>query len=737
MESSVSSPKASPNIKRIKSQKINDLLKNLNKEQREAINYNSSPLLILAGVGTGKTQTLMSKYAHLISKGVQPQKILAVTFTNKAAREMEKRAESITQSALRFNWIGTFHSLSARMLGFDQVYESVELKVDYHILNQDKQRKQIRKILKDQKGTKDLFLAFEQKMFSLNQKHQYRGFKPSVPYAKMVSCIDKFKNRLLFHDDDEPKGLNEFERLVFLNVYTEYQESLISENLVDYGDLILYMVRIFRQKPEILQKYREQFEYILVDEVQDLNLLQQEWLKLIIGDNKQFTCVGDDDQMIYGFRGAGGDFILNFEQHFQNAHIIRLEQNYRSTKVILTHANNLISKNKKRKGKNLWTENNEGEPAYINEFQDVQTEIDQICRQIKVLIQKQNVPPNQIAILTRTNQEGREFEKQLVMDNTPYDLSSNKKQFLKIKEVELALYYITVLEKQYDDFAWKHILDKIPGFGKDTCKKIDECAKENKTSMFDILNNLAQNEQNQSTPTIKKASGKRKPAMPISALEKWANPKLIVSKDDSTEGSISSPKKEPQDNVRKILKVDIKLNKKQKENLSRLMKQREIFKNTQTKMLVKYLTNIGFYEHLAKNSNIKEKDPVKCQKNVQSLLEIAEAFDDIKQFVDHIALFSQEGSGSEESESKSIKLMTIHSSKGLEFDHVFLPFWVQGKMPVEFQRDRQAADIEEERRCAFVGITRARKSIHISHHQMSDNNYQTIQHRQSVFLKEI
>ena len=287
------------------------------------------------------------------------------------------------------------------------------------------------------------------------------------------------------------------------------------------------MVDIFKRHPEVLDVYQKQFHYILVDEVQDLNELQQEWLKLVVGENKHLTCVGDDDQMVYGFRGASGDFILNFEKHFKQTHTIKLEQNYRSTKKILHSANSIIAKNKNRKGKTLWTSNEKGEEVKVCEFADKVDECAAIVEMIKRFISESQVKPEDIAILTRTNADSRDFEKQLFLSQIPYELSANKKQFLQIKEVELALCYLLILQRPKDDFAWKLILNKMPGFGKVSLDKINEYAAKNQVSIIDICKHLIGFYEcgGNSLITRYTTTGKRKPQTPVGELEKYLRKK--------------------------------------------------------------------------------------------------------------------------------------------------------------------------------------------------------------------
>eukprot|EP00347_Sterkiella_histriomuscorum_P001682 403371083 len=790
----------------------------LNDDQKEAVVYNDSPLLILAGVGTGKTQTLMSKYAYLVMEGQQKfdinqTNILAVTFTNKAAKTMQVRASQITQRDLRQNWIGTFHSLSARMLLQDDHYKLVQLKEDYHLLSQEKQRKQVRKVLKDQNAIRDLILNHEQRQLDKQQQkgqmsqysQYYRQQKPSMPYSKILRAIDTFKNRLLKPDDQIPDDLKEFEQIVFYNVYELYQESMRKENLIDFGDLLMYVVDILKRFPEILQKFRAQFKYILVDEVQDLNYIQQEWLKLIVGDNLHLTCVGDDDQMVYGFRGASGDFILNFEHHFDTSHTIKLEQNYRSTKKILEGANNLISKNFNRKGKTLWTDNQTGEDISFLEYKSKDQEIQSIVEYIKQMIgggEDFGFSPEQIAILTRTNADGREIEKCLIKESVNYELAANKKAFLDLKEVNLALMFLVILHKPFDNYAWKEILGNLEGFGKDTVKKITTYAEKNDIAIHDIceylvepcrynlgkrieaptnvrtlesrikssvlgnnfsnaqskvgnIQNLKQNSlssyysiQKQKQKEEKKTRYSKGPAknkkgniknLNCDDSDSWEcindqpidkNDQSIMS--DKSDQSVQTPPQPQSKPLYTTIDIDHKLTKKQREKLEALISARDKYKKGKTNNFASYLEDSLFYDCLSKISKTKEGKSNKVQENVRDLLEIALTFEDIDEFFNHITLFSGDAS---KQDQKAIKVMTIHASKGLEFNQVFLPFWVKGKFPVELSRENEKVEVEEERRTAFVGLTRAREHLFISHHEECEEFVK--QQQVSQFVQEI
>ncbi|CDW78889.1 atp-dependent dna helicase [Stylonychia lemnae] len=705
-----------PNFKRIshhkeiEQQEDNDKVK-LNKEQLEAINHYNSPLLILAGVGTGKTQTLMSKYSHLLKQGISPQNILAITFTKKAAKEMKLRAQELSGKPLDYSWVGTFHAQSARMLRRDKIFKLVGLKQDFKILEQSESRDYIVRLFRGQKNLKRLFLTYFQE--ALKEKKSYK--KPTMNYSEIQMTLDNLKERCIEIEDDMPNNLTKLEQLVFMNIYEDYQKLLKKENSVDFRDLLFYMYQIFRKFPDILVKNRQQFKYILVDEVQDLNTLQQQWLKLIVGENQNLTCVGDDDQMIYSFRGATGDFILNFEKHFPTAKIIKLEQNYRSTKNILMCANNLIRHNKNRKGKVLWTDKEMGTGInIIREFNTIDEEVIGICNQISKRIQTEEIDLNQIAILSRMNNQARRFENQLILQDIPYQLSSTKKPFLQKFEVKKAHQYLLYLVRPNEDENMIEVLLTLQKIGQITVDKLIEEAKNQNASIHSICEKLTgviqvlDEEETSNQPqdqSKKKNKNKRGNSTTLENLEQEIRQEYDNNR---------SIRKSNQEILKKIdpTKIKKQINGGKIKQLKQLLEKRLLFLQDydEEQMYHNFLKNTKFFDYLklelSQVGNVEELH----RRMIESL--------EKKKVEDNIP---------------KIKVMTIHASKGLEFDIVYLPFWVQGSVPIH----RDGTELEEERRLAFVGITRAKNEVVISMHNEEQFNDRSWYKSKSQFLREM
>ena len=434
-----------------------DYLTNLNESQEEAVLYLNGPLLIVAGAGSGKTRVLTARIAHIVKQHKAfPNQVLAVTFTNKAAKEMQLRVSKfLRKEATGLPWLGTFHSISAKILR--KHAEAAGLKSNFSIIDQDDQVRLIKNICKSE---------------NIDTK------KISPRY--ILAVIDKWKNKGFYPDEVVLKRKDILEKS-FLEIYKIYQQKLIDLNAADFSDLILHTVKIFERHKDISKMYSKKFKYILVDEYQDTNFIQSKWLNLLSEKNKNICCVGDDDQSIYSWRGAEIKNILNFEKNFKNTKIIKLEQNYRSTKNILSAASSLISNNDSRHPKKLWSEFSEGDKVQIQSFSDGLQEAIFISDQIEKTLIK-NTKLNNIAILVRAAFQTREFEERFIRIGLPYRIIGGLK-FYERAEIKDAVSYLRLIKHTNDDLAFERIINQPKrSIGESSVKKIHEVARKERLS---------------------------------------------------------------------------------------------------------------------------------------------------------------------------------------------------------------------------------------------------------------
>ena len=448
---------------------MDNYLESLNESQREAVEITSGSTLVLAGAGSGKTRVLTYKLLHLLIKKIlTPNQILAVTFTNKAAAEMKSRVSAMVNFPIDRMWLGTFHSLCLKILR--KHYDKINLKQNFVIIDTDDQLKLIKKICDQEKiDTKDM----SPKFFS--------------------SAIDSLKNKGIFANELKAnKYRNHDEEL--RKVYKVYQEELLRINCVDFGDLILLCIKLFKENESVKKYYQNLFHYILVDEYQDINFIQQKWLEYLYNGHKNICCVGDDDQSIYSWRGADVTNLLEFKKNFQTPKIIRLEQNYRSTQNILECASVLIDKNKNRYGKKLWSDNEIGEKISINGFWETKEEAIYTTNQIENLVQKK-VDLSNIAILFRVSAHTRSFEERLIAIGLPYKIIGGLR-FYERKEIKDIIAYLRLVNNLGDDLAFERVIN-VPkrGIGKTTIGKINQIARLNNISMFDASRKFAEENQ--------------------------------------------------------------------------------------------------------------------------------------------------------------------------------------------------------------------------------------------------
>ena len=604
-----------------------EYLNSLNEAQKEAVSYLDGPLLIVAGAGSGKTKVLTSKIAHIVKeKKAYPNQILAVTFTNKAAKEMQNRVSNLLRKeAVGLSWLGTFHSISAKLLR--KHAEAANLKSNFSIIDQDDQIRLIKNICKVE---------------SIDIK------KISPKY--ILAIIDNWKNRGWYPEQVVAKKKDALEKS-FLSIYKIYQRKLIDLNACDFSDLILHCVKIFEKYPDIIELYSKNFKYILVDEYQDTNLIQSNWLNYLAKHNKNICCVGDDDQSIYSWRGAEIKNFLDFDKIYKDTKIIRLEKNYRSTQNILSVASKLIENNQSRVGKNLYTNGELGELVSVNCFRNGKDEAINIGDQIEKL--KKKNPLNNIAILVRAIFQTREFEERFLKIGLPYRIIGGTK-FYERAEIKDCIAYLRIVFQIKDDLSFERVINNPKrSIGNTTIKQINEFAKKNKYSLESASKILI--EKNLIKPKTKIGLNSY-----LNFISKWRN----------------------DFNIKKMGHI---------------------------KLLQTILDESGYSEMLKNKKDFENENRLE---NIKELLNAMKEFDNLESFLDHVALAT---SIDQDWEGQKINLMTMHGSKGLEFDVVFLPGWEENLFPHQKSiEEKGESGLEEERRLAYVAITRAKKIANIS-----------------------
>ena len=601
-------------------------LLNLNEKQQEAVLHLKGPLLIVAGAGSGKTKVLTSRIVHIIrSHKAFSSQILAVTFTNKAAKEMQIRVSKLLrQEATGLPWLGTFHSISAKILR--KHADAVKLRSNFTIIDQDDQIRLIKNICKVE---------------NIDIK------KISPKY--ILSVIDRWKNKGYYPDDVILKKKEVLEKN-FLAIYKIYQQKLIDLNSADFSDLILHTVKIFKNYEDIRSIYSKKFKYILVDEYQDTNYIQSEWLKYLAKENKNICCVGDDDQSIYSWRGAEIKNFLEFDRIYDGTKIIRLEKNYRSTQNILNVASKLIENNQNRVGKTLYTNQEDGELITLDCFRNVKDEATEISSSIEKFNKKNSL--NDIAILVRAIFQTREFEERFLKVGIPYRIIGGIK-FYERAEIKDCVAYLRCVYQPKDDLSFERIVN-VPkrSIGDTTIKSISEFAKQNICSLETASRKLI--ELNKIKPKTKLGLNSL-----LIMLDKW--------------------------------RYDLKK------------------KLNHNKLLQIVLDESGYSEMLKNKKDLENENRLE---NIKELLNAMKEFDNLESFLEHVALAT---SMDQDWENEKVNLMTLHASKGLEFNIVYLPGWEEGLFPHQKSIEEKGENgLEEERRLAYVGITRAKKIAKIS-----------------------
>ena len=633
---------------------MNSLLTGLNKEQQQAVQHTEGPLLILAGAGSGKTKVLTVRIAHLLAQGVNPYEILAITFTNKAAKEMKSRVEGLVGDVANRIWLSTFHSFCAKFLRFE-LDNFLGYNSNFTIYDTSDSQAVIKAALK-----------------ALNLDDKY------YPVGAMIAAISDAKNKLLFASDFRKQARDFYQQKV-ADVYEYYERELRKNNALDFDDLLLVAVKLLQSNEAVLDKYSKRFRYVMIDEYQDTNHAQYLLAKLLASHWKNIAVVGDADQSIYAWRGADIQNILDFEKDYPNCTSIKLEQNYRSTKIILDAANAVIENNEGRPKKNLWTDKTEG--AKIQHF-TAQSEHEEAAFIGDTIAKKHDihgVPYGDMAILYRTNAQSRVLEEALIKRALPYTMVGGTK-FYDRKEIKDVLAYLRVLYNPFDDLSLLRIIN-VPkrSIGATTVSKLQDYARANGTSLFMTLTQL------HLVDTIK---GKTKEKLEEFGILIFT---LVAEMEDKT--------------VLDILEA--------------------------------ILDRTGYLAQLEESTD--PQDQARAE-NIGELLSVAKDFQDtnptgtVEDFLEQVALVNDVDSFEQE-ESKVI-LMTLHAAKGLEFPIVFLGGLEEGLFP-HSRTLMNPEEIEEERRLAYVGITRAEKELYISNATTRTVFGRTSSYLPSRFIDEI
>ena len=605
-----------------------DYLDNLNNAQKEAVLHVDGPLLIVAGAGSGKTKVLTSRIAHIIKKKKAfPNQILSVTFTNKAAKEMQTRVSKILGStATGLSWLGTFHSICVKILR--KHAKAANLNSNFTIIDTDDQIRLIKNICKSE---------------NIDIKQLAPRF--------ILAIIDRWKNKGYYPSEVVVNNKDLYEKTI-LPLYKIYQQKLIDLNSCDFGDLILHTVKILENYPDIRNIYSNNFKYILVDEYQDTNFIQSKWLNLLSEKHNNLCCVGDDDQSIYSWRGAEIKNFLEFDQVYNNTKVIRLEQNYRSSQNILSVASNLISNNENRVGKTLTTTMEEGDLVKLNCFKNGKDEAIGISDEIEKNIKKK-FSFNNVAILVRAIFQTREFEERFLKIGMPYRILGGTK-FYERAEIKDCVAYLRLIHQEKDDLAFERIVNNPKrSIGDTTIKLVHEFGKKNNLCLENAAKQMI--EENLIKPKTKISLN-----FFLNSLSKWRN--------------------------------DIKIK-----------------KINHIKLMQTVLDESG-YSSMLKNK--KDLDNESRLENIKELLTAMKEFDNLESFLEHVSLAT---SVDQEWDGEKINMMTMHAAKGLEFDVVFLPGWEEGLFPHQKSMEEKGQNgQEEERRLAYVGITRAKKKAIIS-----------------------
>lgn len=628
----------------------------LNPPQEEAVAHKEGPLLILAGAGSGKTRVITHRVAYLIEQGIQPYNILAITFTNKAAGEVRERVDDLIGYGSESVWVSTFHSLCVRILR--RHIERIGFGTNFTIYDTEDQKRMMKEVVK--------FLQLDPKMY---------------PERNLMAEISKAKEEFISPHEYDLQAQGNYRKMQIARVYIEYQKRLHNNNALDFDDLLYKTVQLFQDYPDVLEQYQERFRYIMVDEYQDTNEIQFLLVRQLARKYRNLCVVGDDDQSIYKFRGANIMNILNFEEEYPDAKVIKLEQNYRSTGNILAAANEVIRNNQGRKDKTLWTAQEEGDLIQYKQYENEYQEAEQITYQIRDIQIRNDRNFSEFAVLYRTNAQSRVLEEKLLMSNIPYKIYGGQNFYARL-EIKDLLAYLKTIANGYDDISVKRIIN-VPkrGIGGTTVAKIEDYAMEQEISFLDALFRI------EDVPGIGKAASK---------VQGFTD--LISDLRDELASGIF---------------------------ISELFD--EILDRTGYKeVLIAEHTD----ESMGRIENIEElrNKIVKYEEEVET--------PSLDELLEEIALVAEVDSLN--SSDDRVVLMTIHSAKGLEFPYVFLCGMEERLFPSGMALNSEDPDaLEEERRLCYVGITRAKERLFLSSARQrmmnGSNNYNPI----SRFIKEI
>ena len=629
----------------------------LNEQQKQGVFTTEGPVLILAGAGSGKTRVLTHRVAYLIQeKGVAPWHIMAITFTNKAAGEMRQRIDDMIDYGAESIWVATFHSSCVRILR--RFADRMGYATNFTIYDSDDQKTLMKDICKR--------LEIDTKMY------KERTF---------LNEISSAKNELISDQEFANQAMGDFRKTKTAQVYREYQARLKQNNAMDFDDLIMNTVELLKLDPEVLNYYQEKFQYVMVDEYQDTNTAQFELVRLLAGGKNNLCVVGDDDQSIYKFRGANIYNILNFEKHFPDATVIKLEQNYRSTGNILEAANGVIANNEGRKAKRLWTDAGKGDKVYFEQFDSAYEEADFIARDIGRRVAKGEYTYGDCAILYRTNAQSRLLEEKLIASNIPYKIVGGV-NFYSRKEVKDLLAYLKTVDNARDELAVRRIIN-IPkrGIGAASLAKVSAYAEVNSLNFYQAL------ERAREIPGLGRAAGKMEPFVDL----------IASLRELAALGGVSA-------------------------------------------VLEEVLEQTGYVRELEAEDTPEAQARIE---NIDELMNKAISYEQeneeptLSGFLEEVALVADIDSLAED--QNYVVLMTLHSAKGLEFPNVYLSGMEDGLFPsyMSITSDDAEAELEEERRLCYVGITRAKEHLTITGARMRMQRGETQYHKISRFVKEI
>ncbi|WP_171209807.1 MULTISPECIES: ATP-dependent helicase [unclassified Ruegeria] len=670
-------------------------LDELNPAQREAVERLDGPVLMLAGAGTGKTKALTARIAHLLTTGrARPNEILAVTFTNKAAREMKDRVgRSLGQPAEGMPWLGTFHAICVKLLR--RHAELVDLKSNFTILDSDDQLRLLKQLVQ---------------AANIDDKRW--------PARMLAGIIDDWKNRALTPDKVPAADAGAYNHKG-IELYAQYQTRLRELNAVDFGDLLLHMVTIFQTHADVLEQYQRWFRYILVDEYQDTNVAQYLWLRLLARGHKNICCVGDDDQSIYGWRGAEVGNILRFEKDFPGAFVVRLEQNYRSTPHILAAASNVIRGNENRLGKELWTDAEEGHKVRLIGHWDGEEEARWIGEEIDAMqggtrgIRPMNL--DEMAILVRASHQMRAFEDRFLTIGLPYKVIGGPR-FYERMEIRDAMAYFRLVVSPEDDLAFERIVNTPKrGLGDKAQQTIQVVARENGVSLVEGARIVVEKK-------LIGARGVNALRELVDGLERW-NAMIGAAGRPLTS---QTQKKSP----RSLISEDYDASYRQDEGADDVLEpvvevisSEASQRQDHVELAQTILDESGYTLSFFKPQTAEERErgdplvhispeaPGRLE-NLKELVNQLDNFENLQGFLEHVSLVMD---NEQESDGAKVSIMTLHAAKGLEFPVVFLPGWEDGLFPSQRSMDESGIKgLEEERRLAYVGITRAEEVCTIS-----------------------